>query len=209
MARVRGDPMTMKTAFEAIYKNAVWGVDADGRGSSGDGTQFASLQFRSFLEHLLKTAEVKSVVDAGCGDGGLLRLMDWTGIDYKGFDIVADVIDRNKQKHEKPNVHFFVANVVNYDLPPADLLICKHVLQHLPNADVAEFLAKQIPKYRHVVIVNSVDPVTLTGDNRDIKPGEFRCLDITRPPFSMHGAKPLTYLDGPYMQQVIHLVGHR
>jgi len=199
-------PTQTKMAFEAIYRNGVWGVDANGRGSSGSATALASQQFSSFLKYLLKSANIKSVVDAGCGDWGF-NYSDWTGIDYKGYDIVAEVIDRNK-RHEKPNVHFFVANIVDYDLPPADLLICKHVLQHLPNADVAKFLAKQIPKYRHVVIVNSVDQVTFTADNRDIKPGDFRPLDITKPPFSVHGVKLLTYFDDPYMQQVVYLSGH-
>ena len=202
------DPTTVKVAFENVYKNGVWGVNSEGRGTSGSATPIATRVYRTFLEDLLKTAKVRSVVDAGCGEFGQSGQIDWTGIDYKGFDIVADVINRDKQKHEKPNVHFFVANVIDYELPPADLLICNYVLQHLPLADVTKFLAKQIPKYRHVLIVNTVDQVTLTADNHDIVPGSFRPLDITKPPFSIRGTKVLTFFDDPNMQQVLYFNGH-
>jgi SAM-dependent methyltransferase len=200
--------MAMKAAFESIYDNGVWAKDAEGRGTSGPVTEFGTKLFRTLIEDFLKGTKSKSVVDAGCGDWQLARSIDWTGIDYRGFDIVADVIDRNKQRFEKPNVHFFVANVVDDDLPPADLLLCSWVLQHLSNADVARFLAKQLPKYRHVIIANSVDPSALTAANRDIKAGDFRFLDVTKPPFSLPGAKVLTYLEPPHMQQIVYLKGH-
>jgi SAM-dependent methyltransferase len=199
-------PMPIKTAFEYVYKKGTWGFNTDGSGSSGPATELGLQQYGSFLNYLLKSANIKSVVDAGCGEAGF-KYSDWAGIDYKGYDIVAEVIDRDK-KYEKPNINFFVANIVDYDLPQADLLICKHVLQHLPNADVAKFLTKQIPKYRHVIIVNSVDRITFTAVNRDINPGDFRPLDITKPPFSAQGVKILTYFDDPYMQQIVYLAGH-
>lgn len=97
---------------------------------------------------------------------------------------------------------------MDYDLPPADLLICSYVLQHLPLADVTKFLTKQLSKYRHILIVNTVDPKTLTADNRDIEPGGFRFLDITKPPFSVRATKMLTFLDDPNMQQVLYFNGH-
>lgn len=195
-----------KEAFEAVYGSGRWGLADDRRGTSGPGsTMQATLHYRQFLQEFLKSANIKSVVDAGCGDWEFSQSIDWNGIDYKGYDIVPAVIEADKKKYQKPNVQFFVGNVVDDDLPPADLLICKHVLQHIPNADGKKFLAVQVPKYRHSIIVNSVDMVTLSSENADIKPGDYRPLDITKPPFDMHGAKLLTYYDGHHMQQVIHI----
>ena len=48
--------------------------------------------------------------------------------------------------------------MVEDPLPPADLLIVKHVLQHIPNRDVLKFLP-QLKKYKHVLLVNSADPL--------------------------------------------------
>ena len=37
----------------------------------------------------------------------------------------------------------------------------------------------------------------------DIKPGQYRTLDITRPPFNIPGLKILTYSDDVHMHQVV------
>jgi hypothetical protein len=47
--------------------------------------------------------------------------------------------------------------------------------------------------------------VSLSGKNPDIAPGQFRNFDPTRPPFSVRGAKLLTYWDGANMQQVVYV----
>ena len=191
--------------FEDIYRRAKWGTNAEDAGTSGYGSSLpATLVYRAFLQQFMENAGVRSVVDAGCGDWESSQAIDWKGIDYKGYDIVASVVDGDKKKYGKTSIQFFVANVVEEDLPPADLLICKHVLQHLPTADVQKFL-KQLPKYKHVLLVDSVNPGTLSGKNQDVSAGAFRELDVTRPPLSVRGAKVLTYWDGGNMQQVVYV----
>lgn len=192
-------------AFEDIYKNAAWGVNSANVGHSGSGSFLEStVVYRAFLQQFMKDNDIRSVVDAGCGDWEFSHAIDWTGIDYKGFDIVPSVIEANKTKYGTKTIQFFAANVVETELPAADLLISKHVLQHLPNADVAKFL-KQLPRYKHILLTNSVERETFTGANVDIKPGEYRPLDVTRPPFGVGGAKVLSYWDGKDMHQVVHI----
>ena len=126
--------------FDFIYKEKFWGANAEGQGHSGPGsTVDATLIYRTFLQDFLKVHGIRSVVDAGCGDWEFSRTVDWSGIDYKGFDIVADVIKSNTEKYSKSNVSFAVANMVEDPLP-ADLLIVNGVLQHIPNRDVLKFL---------------------------------------------------------------------
>jgi SAM-dependent methyltransferase len=193
-------------AFDRIYREAEWGSNAEQRGNSGTGSTLrATLIYRAYLQQFLADYKIQSVVDAGCGDWEFSQTIDWTGIDYKGYDIVESVVARDKERFEKPNIHFFVANIVETDLPPADLLIVKHVLQHLPDADVKEF-TKQLPKYKHALITNGVNAIALTASHKsDIPPGGYRELDITRPPFNVNGAKELTYGDGMHMHQVVHV----
>jgi len=204
MRRPHGIDRTAK-AFEKVYKDKLWGTNANGKGYSGYGsTAQATVLWRTFLQQFMKENNIKSVVDAGCGDWESTNDTDWTGIDYKGYDIVDSVIQADKAKYEKPNIHFFTGNVVTTDLPAADLLIVKHVLQHLSNAEVAQLLT-QVPKYKHVLLVDSVNNITLTGDNKDISAGDFREMDPTKPPFEVPGDKPLTYYDGGNMQQIVHV----
>jgi SAM-dependent methyltransferase len=191
--------------FDAIYATGEWGRDATGAGTSGAGsTEQSTTLYRTFLAQFLKRMHIHSVVDAGCGDWEFSQMIDWTGIDYKGFDIVPMVIARDEQKYAQPNIQFFVADIVEADLPPADLLIAKHVLQHLPNADVQAFLTRQLHKYKHVLLVDGVMEHSLSADNHDINTGQYRPLDLTRPPFNLQGTKVLTYWDGG-MHQVLHL----
>jgi SAM-dependent methyltransferase len=203
---VERNPNDTKAAFEAIYANSTWGTNASGAGTSGSGSTLdATYLYRDYLEHFIKKYNIKSVVDAGCGDWEFSSQLDWTGIDYKGFDIVAKVIEADKAKYGKPNIQFFTGNIVEDDLPPADLLISKHVLQHLPNADVKKFLDKQLKKYKHVLLTNGVHEVLLTGNNADIKPGEYRLLELMRPPFDVQGRKVLTWWANGHMHQVLHV----
>jgi SAM-dependent methyltransferase len=190
--------------FADIYRHAAWATHAQGEGHSGVGSTLRStLIYRTFLQQFLNDNAIRSVVDAGCGDWEFSQTLDWSGIDYKGFDVVESAIAKAK-KFAKPNIAFFVGNVGELGLPPADLLLCKHVLQHLPTRDVQTFLT-QIKKYRHVLLTNSVNVQTMSATNVDIAVGECRSLDPTTPPFNLYGAKVLTYWDGHSMHQVVHI----
>jgi SAM-dependent methyltransferase len=193
-----------RAMFAHIYDAAAWGSGSAGQGTSGAGsTAPATMLYRAYLQQFLADHHIKSVVDAGCGDWEFSHTVDWTGIDYQGFDIVDSVIAGDKAKYEAPNVHFTAANIVETDLPPADLLIVKHVLQHLPNADVQKFLAKQLGKYKYALITNGIEARTLTSPNRDVALGGYRPLDITQPPFGVAGMKVLTYWAADAMHQVV------
>ena len=198
-------PEEMRSAFEGIYRNAVWGRNGADAGTSGFGSALRTTRvYRTWLEEFLFDADIHSVVDAGCGDWTFSKAIDWKGIDYKGFDIVPSVIEKDKAAYTKANVHFFTANIVDDELPPADLIIVKQVLQHLPNSAVQRFL-KQLPKYKHALIVEDVDSMTLSAKNVDIEPGAFRFLDVTRPPFNLKGAKLLSFWDGGNTVQALYV----
>ena len=209
MAKPAPDSDTRQRVFDDIYRNATWGTGSGTVGTSGVGSTLSStLVYRTFLKQFLETNNIKSVVDAGCGDWEFSQAIDWTGIDYKGFDIVASLIEQDTRKYGKPNIQFFTADFLDKELPAADLLISKNVLQHLPTVDVQKFLP-QLAKYKHVLLVNGVNDLTLSSSNPDIPVGGYRGLDLTAPPFNMVAAKVLTYWDGNHMQQVLHLFNKR
>jgi len=194
-----------RQAFEEIYARAEWGEGEHGKGWSGPGSTMESTRlYRVFLQDFLASHGIRTVVDAGCGDWEFSKAIDWTGIEYLGVDIVPALIAGNRRRYGAPNVRFAVADIVRDALPPADLLIVKDVLQHLSDADIGRFL-KQLPRYRHVLIVNDVDPVTLSAPPVDIGPGGYRRIDITRSPHSVPGTKVLAWNLGPHSKVVVHL----
>ena len=205
--RVAAEGPSAQQAFADIYSHATWGKNSKGAGTSGSGSTIPStLIYRTFLQQFLKNNKIRSVVDAGCGDWEFSRTLDWSGIDYKGYDIVEAVIALDEQQFARENIQFFAGNFLELDLPPADLLICKHVLQHLPTRNVQAFLT-QVTKYKHVLLTNSVDERTMSAPNLDVVVGSYRPLDPTAPPFNLRGGKVLTYWDGYHMHQVVHVYG--
>ena len=82
-------------------------------------------------------------MDAGCGDWSFSSTIDWGDASYLGVDIASDVIDAVRKKHEKGKITFRVGDITE-ELPAADLLISKDVLQHLSNALVQKFIRNNL-----------------------------------------------------------------
>ena len=187
----------MERTFRSIYSNRDW-FHGSGSGSLPENTEI----YRAFVERFLRTHDIKTVLDLGCGDWQSTRLMDWDGLDYTGIDIVPSVIEASKERYENEHIHFVCADVIEYDLPAADVIIIKDVLQHWPNDVVAGFLRK-LEKYRYVLITNTVESQVLTPAgmepipeeiNHDIELGESRSLNITKPPFNTPCQELLHYV---------------
>ena len=184
--------------FTKIYKDAVWGGNADGEGGSGGGSTLeATAVYRRYLQDFFLDDDIHSVVDIGCGDWSFSRAMNWEGIHYIGYDIVNSVILKNQAKYTAPNIHFVHGDALYIDLPKADLLICKDVLQHLSNEDITTFI-KKLKKFKYCLITNDVTVRRGMGRNRQISTGSERTLDLTRPPFSLEGVKVLQLCIGSW-----------
>jgi hypothetical protein len=115
---------TAQEVFTDIYRHAIWGRNDQGAGNSGPGSTLQSaLIYRTFLQKFLKDYDIRSVVDAGCGDWEFSQALDWNGIDYKGSVTRGQVRDRQNKRRFRGGEHPVFA-VVELNLPPADLLIC-------------------------------------------------------------------------------------
>src|SRR5688572_11617718 len=170
--------------FNGIYSEGIWGRDVTGKGTSGSGSTLEiTREYRAYLEDFIRKHRVRSVVDAGCGDWTFSSTIDWGGASYLGVDIASDVIEANRRKYEKRNVTFQVGDITA-DLPAADLLISKDVLQHLPDALVDNFIRNNLKKgkYKWVLLTNDRG-----RGNPDIVPGGYRALDLAAAPFNVPG----------------------
>jgi hypothetical protein len=198
-----------ETIFSTVYDEYLWGQNEDGSPSSGSGSRLQNiLPYKDYLVCFLKKNQIQSVVDVGCGDWVLGRQICWDHISYTGIDVVKKVIERNQKMFAKPNITFLHQDLLRVDLPPADLLVCKDVLQHLSNADVFLFLQK-IKKFKHCLITNDIVEhyECVRQENRDLVPnrGVARPLDLTKPPFNLKAEKVLLYQVGDDIKQVLYI----
>lgn len=176
----------MQAVFEVIYTQSKWGH------GSGEGSHPAHTRgYRSFLQQFLKDRHIHSVVDLGCGDWQFSRLLDWHGIAYLGLDVVPFLIETNQQWYGSPQIEFRPTDLGNSALPAADLLLVKDVLQHWSQARILDFLPK-LERFPYTLITNCVHPLGPTR-NQDIQDGQFRYLELTAPPFSLHGEEVYSF----------------
>ncbi len=133
---------------------------------------------------------------------GVFSLIDWTGVNYLGIDVVKSVIEKNQILYSSPTIQFLHQGGIAADLPSADLLICKDVLMHFPNNDILQFLP-QLGKFKYCLITNTVNSDNLSSHNPNIRIGDFRNVDLTQPPFNVPGQKVLTYISGCTLKLVL------
>jgi len=187
--------------FDKIYASNSW------RAGSGIGSLAKrTTGYRKFIELFLQENSIKSVVDYGCGDWQFSHLIDWGEVKYIGVDVASAVIDANTRRYARKNVEFRLVDPHNLDLPSADLLISKDVIQHLSDEDVNLFLKKILPKYKYALITNCVWPES--DLNTPIKTGGFRPLDIRRGPFNV-GATAVYSFDWQPRQNLLRVLLRR
>jgi len=200
----RQSPLTQ--TFNRIYTEGVWGRDVEGKGTSGTGSTLEiTREYRAYLQDFIRKNRVTSVVDAGSGDWSFSSTIDWAGASYLGVDIASDVIEAVREKHEKRNVKFRVGDITE-ELPGADLLISKDVLQHLPNELVQKFIRNNLRKgkYKWALLTNDRG-----SGNLDTIPGGYRAIDLAAPPFDVRGLVDLPINFGGEVTKVTSLLDLR
>lgn len=162
--------------FGNIYALNSWGFGS-GHGSLPKATR----RYRQFLADFMRENKVRSVVDYGCGDWQFSRLVDWSRVNYLGLDVISGLIDTNNKKYRMTNVRFEMAPEQFANVPSADLLIVKDVLQHFPTEMVRRFMEEAVPHFKFALITNCIEPASEL--NREITLGDFRPLDLRAAPF--------------------------
>lgn len=176
----------MKTVFERIYANNDWGH------GSGEGSLPGHVgPYVAFLRKFLRRNGIRSVVDFGCGDWQFSRLIDWRGIDYRGYDVAGAVISANRSRYQSEHISFHEVAENPGNLPPADLLIVKDVLQHWSDGAIFDFLPR-LSRFRFALITNCVNPAGPT-ENLPIADGGFRYLDLRLAPFRLAAREVLSF----------------
>jgi len=187
--------------FAEIYNHHLWA----GQSRSGSGSDPAqTAEYRALLARFIAENGVRSVVDLGCGDWASTRLVDWSGINYRGIDIVPELVAANRAAFGSDQIRFECSDLVEAAVGQADLCVCKDVLQHLPTADVQAILAK-LPAFKFALLTNDWQEERMRGwrslwrwqavgnANGDIPPGGHRPLRLSDPPFSLKTERLLTY----------------
>ncbi len=132
----------------------------------------------------MKEHDVRSVLDYGCGDAQFSNQVDWGDREYLGVDIVPQAIER-ALKDCKDGMRFQVIEPEGWEPPSVDLALCKDVLVHVPNAEAVAIARKLLLASKDVLFVQDRPAV---GRNVEGIRGGYRGVDLSAPPFGMHGS---------------------
>lgn len=169
--------------FQAIYLGNFWN-DAESR--SGPGSRRDSESVRrtlAALEAVLDRCEIRSMADLPCGDcnwiGGFLDAHP--GIGYVGYDIVPELIARNR---DRLALRFEVLDITTQVPARADLILCKDLFNHLYNAEVSAALDNMLASGSRWLLASN----NFGHANRElprIAISSSRHLDLTAQPFNL------------------------
>lgn len=180
LRRRRLDRKQPTEIFSDYARRNKWG-DKDSRSGKGSNLE-STAELRRALPLLLRELGAKSMVDVPCGDFFWMAHVDLEGIDYLGGDIVPDLIEGNRQLHARPGVAFQVIDLIRGPVPKADLIFVRDCLVHLSHNHVRAALAN-IARSGGTWLLSTTFPET--PENRDISTGEWRAIDLTKPPFNL------------------------
>lgn len=123
-------------AFTRIFQGNEW---QSNESRSGHGSAYAyTARIREVLPRLLKSFDIKTLLDAPCGDFNWMRHVNVDSTKYIGCDIVEDIVRNNQTKY--PNAEFHCLDLAEDTLPVADMVFSRDCLQHLPEQDIWKVL---------------------------------------------------------------------
>jgi SAM-dependent methyltransferase len=176
--------------FHHIYYKTDWWKAKDtssGPGSTIDHTK----NIREQLPAILQSVKATSLLDAPCGDLNWMQQVILGSIQYTGADIVDKLITQNKVKF--PEKRFIVADITKDPLPYADMVLCRDCFIHLPNRMILAAISNFKKARINYMLTNTYNFIE---DNKDIKPGQFRMINLLLPPFSL--PSPETVIEEDY-----------
>jgi hypothetical protein len=163
-----------RAAFAKIYENNVWKLHPEPDTSRIE-------RVASLISKTIGRLNTSSVVEFGCGFWNYANLVDWSGMSYDGYDVASGPINWNADAFGASHIRFHHMTE-GTELPKADLLFSKDVLQHLPTEDILHYLALFKSRFSYLLIINDIEPDT--NLNGQIRHGGYRALRLDLPPFN-------------------------
>ncbi len=187
--------LSPQEVFTRVYAEKMWGGGPEAFYSGPGSNDAAARPYADFVLGFAAQHGIKRIVDLGCGDFRVGRLIVRDGIDITGVDVVQPLIAENNRRFSSAAVRFQCLDITTDPLPDGDLCLIREVFQHISNAQISAVLDK-LHKYKHVLFTD-VQPDDISGYavNRDKVHGDSSrlvhesCLKLDKPPFNIRGVR--------------------
>ncbi|MCB0685483.1 MAG: class I SAM-dependent methyltransferase, partial [Saprospiraceae bacterium] len=138
------------------------------------------------LNDLINRLSIESVLDLPCGDFHWMQKVNLDQVQYLGADIVSDLIKTNQKQFAKNHLRFTTLDVIGDSLPKADLMISRDCFVHFSYRDIFSAMQNILDSEVDFLLTTTFTQSRL---NYDIVTGDWRPVNLERPPFNF--PKPL------------------
>jgi len=152
----------MENIFTYMYEYCIWGNNKNNKysGSSGPGSSVEyNEKYIEIVKKVIKDYNINNIVDLGCGDFIIGRLLyDDINVSYTGYDVYKKIIDYHITQYPEPKYTFkhldFYTN--KESIIEGDMCILKDVIQHWPTEEIYVFMDYLIEskKFKYILLVN-------------------------------------------------------
>jgi len=199
-------PVSAEAVFKNVYHSGFWGP-GDDRFFSGSGSRCPEIvdpYIAAVTRALSSMGYQTNVVDLGCGDFSVGSRIRPFCRGYIACDVVDALIQRNVARFSKDEVEFRLLNIINDDLPKADVAFVRQVFQHLSNRDIKKVLKKLVATYSRLIVTEQV-PAGEFVPNLDHRTGaDIRVnmprpsgVVLTEPPFNLAAKQDIVLCEIP------------
>lgn len=187
-----------------IYANNKWGGRNrnfySGRGSHKK--KIINPYIKIITELVQGLGPELTILDLGCGDFNVGKEIVPHAGDYIAIDVVEELIERNKKEYKNENLRFNCLNIVEDDLPEADCVLIRQVMQHLSNKDISK-VAMKLSRYPHVIVTEHLPKGEFTPNldkptGADIRLSIGSGVILTKPPFNLKPKKESKLMEVNY-----------
>lgn len=173
------DGLSLQERFVKIHQMNLWGAETSvsGLGSEEDATK----RLREELPKLLDQLQIKTLLDAPCGDASWINQIEWD-VEYIGADIVPEIVQSLQHAKEQKRIcgEYLLADLTCDDLPKADAVLCRDCLVHF-SFEMIQKAVHNIKRSRAKYLITTTFPQW--NVNRDIENGDWRALNFEHFPF--------------------------
>lgn len=178
--RASFEGLDLAARFARIEHTNMWGAaSVSGLGSVPE----ATATLLGELSSLVRQLEVRSLVDAPCGDAGWIAPIA-EQVDYTGVDIVPALVAAGTERVTQGEFRgrFMLADLTRDPLPRADLILCRDCLVHLSFANVHRAL-EQFSASGSAWLLATTFPEL--DHNENCEDGDWRGLNLELEPFNL------------------------
>lgn len=145
--------LSAQEVFTRVYAEKMWGDGPENFYSGPGSNDEAARPYADFVTGFIAAHAIRSVVDLGCGDFRVGRMIARSGVTMTGVDVVQPLIDENNRRFANDAIRFLCLDIVNDPLPDGDLCLIREVFQHISNAQISAVL-KKLHQYRYVLFTD-------------------------------------------------------